>query len=140
MVELSLWDTAGQEQFASLAPMYSRGVTVCVLVASISDSTTCNHLLKWKTILVDGGVQAPLIVAFNKVDLISPGSDVRFIYQMTYAQHFKEIYFVSAKTGDGIDNLFQGIALAASTQPRRDAPPPERVNLAESEPNSGCKC
>jgi small GTP-binding protein len=140
IIELSLWDTAGQEQFASLTPMYSRDAAVCLLVAAINDSTTCCHLLRWKEILIEGGVQGPFIVAFNKCDSIASDSDIRLTAQMTYRQHFKEIYFVSAKTGEGIDNLFQGIGLATMAQARVETPAEQQLNLAGGEVKSGCKC
>ena len=109
-VDLLLWDTAGQEQFSSLVPMYSRGAHACILVASIVNPDSCDHLLTWLERLNQKDTKIPVVVAINKSDL-SEGAPITFDeVKEKYSQCLPIFFFVSAKTGDCIQQLFQQVA------------------------------
>ena len=46
-VELYLWDTAGQEQFQALTPLYVRNATTALITAAIDDSNSFDTLQTW---------------------------------------------------------------------------------------------
>jgi small GTP-binding protein len=112
-VRLMLWDTAGQEQFASLIPIYIRGAHVCILVASIVDPESCAHLDLWHSRLIEAAGPTRVIAAINKMDLLDGVpmtiKEIRERYQAT----FKYLFFVSARTGDSITEMFRQAALLA---------------------------
>jgi small GTP-binding protein len=111
-VELMLWDTAGQEQFASLVPMYARGAHVAVIVASIVNPDSCDNVVAWRDRLADAGGCPPLVVAINKMDLID-GAPLDVPALKEQLAGFPVLYFVSARSGDGIEQLFLSVAQLA---------------------------
>jgi small GTP-binding protein len=105
-VKLMLYDTAGQEQFASLVPIYIRGADVCILVASIVDPDSCSHLERWHKRLTDADSTIPVVVAINKIDLVDGAPISVDRVRDAYQDKFPDIFFVSARTGDLIPELF----------------------------------
>jgi small GTP-binding protein len=110
-VELFIWDTAGQEQFQSLTPLYARSACVAILTASITDARSFENLAQWAEILSSATEEIPpVVLAVNKTDLRESAhiseDEITAKYAPQYAAHF----FVSALTGEGIDNLFMHAA------------------------------
>jgi small GTP-binding protein len=127
-IKLMLWDTAGQEEFASLVPMYVRGAHVCVIVGSIVDPDSCSHLELWQTRLQQNGENPPVVVAINKSDLLNGAPLTPDDIKTEYGKLFEHIFFVSARTGDSIQELFQQVgilAMKAADQQRNKPPDPE---------------
>jgi small GTP-binding protein len=112
-IKLMLWDTAGQEQFASLVPMYVRGAHACIIVASIVDPDSCAHMEEWLRLLQKSGENPPVIVAINKTDLVDGAPITTEEIRAKYGAAFPTMFFVSARTGDSILPLFQQVGIAA---------------------------
>ena len=71
---MQLWDTAGQEQFASIGFSFYRSTNCCVLVFDLSDRASFEALAKWKKEFIDKGnpkepSKFPFVVIGNKTDL-----------------------------------------------------------------------
>ena len=116
-IELMLWDTAGQEQFASLVPMYARGANVCIIAGSIVNPDSIDHMKTWKERLYASGEKPPIVAAINKIDLIEGAPMTMDEARSKSESVSKDIFFVSARTGDSIEQLFQAVATTAlSTQ------------------------
>lgn len=123
-IELMLWDTAGQEQFASLVPMYARGANVCIITGSIVNPDSVDHMKVWKDRLYESGERPPIVAAINKVDLIDGAPLTMEDARAKCESVCNDIFFVSARTGDSVDQLFQAVAAAAlSTQKVVDTKP-----------------
>lgn len=45
-IELSIWDTAGQEEYHSIAPLYIKSALCVIIVASLFDSSSIEHITK----------------------------------------------------------------------------------------------
>jgi small GTP-binding protein len=111
LVGVNLWDTAGQEQYAALAPLYFRNAHVAVLVFDLTSRVTFDaisplHEMISKTVDVPG-----LIVVGNKKDLPEPevtAGKARKLVQKLNGRYLS----VSAKSGDGWDELAMEIAQA----------------------------
>jgi GTPase SAR1 family protein len=67
-VDLMLWDTAGQAQFASPVPMYARGAHVCIIVASIVNLDSCDNITLWQDRLPESGENPPIVIARNETE------------------------------------------------------------------------
>jgi small GTP-binding protein len=136
-VKLMLYDTAGQEQFASLVPIYIRGADVCILVASIVDPDSCSHLERWHKRLTDADDTIPVVVAINKIDLVDgapmPVDRVRDAYQDT----FPDIFFVSARTGYLIPELFHHAVTLATGRAHEPSQPQQRPD-GDARPGGCC--
>lgn len=112
-VELMIWDTAGQEQFASLVPMYSRNANVCIIAASIVNPDSVEHLDDWLERLYSSDEKPSIVVAINKIDLTDGAPMTPDDIRDKYGEKYPNMFFVSARTGDGIDQLFQAVATEA---------------------------
>jgi small GTP-binding protein len=139
-VKLMLWDTAGQEQFASLVPMYVRGAQVCIIVGSIMDPDSCEHIELWKERVESAGENPPIIVAINKTDL-TDGAPVSLIdMRKKYSEAYRDIFFVSARTGDCIPQLFQQVGIRALEHAAKQMEQTPAPSLTVSEQGSGKSC
>ena len=121
LVELKIWDTAGQEQFAKLVSVYARGANVCILVAAFDDEKSFTSLHLWHERLLESGEDPPVVLAINKSDTPGPLNREQFIREK-YGSQYPNLFFVSAKTGDGVKELFTAAAYEAHNRAR---PSPE---------------
>ena len=117
-IEIVLWDTAGQEEYHSLAPIYFKDAQAAILVYSVTDSTSFDRMMQWKNELVmSRGENIKLVIAANKIDLVSQ----RVISSQQGVEFATKvgcpIFEVSAKTGEGIEMLFASLAKILSEIP-----------------------
>ena len=106
-VNISLWDTAGQEQYRAIAPLYVRKAKVAIIVTSACVEASFDSIQFWKNTLSNtGSDEIKIILAVNKIDLID--SDDRKLVDLIekYKEGFDELLLVSAKTGENVENLF----------------------------------
>ena len=108
-VRFSLWDTAGQEVYHSMVPVYFRQAAAVVLVYDVTSTDSYEGAKKWLT-QIEEHAPSDVVVAIvgNKIDLPSRIDD-------TDAEEFDPPEFhtvkmdVSAKTGENINALFSKI-------------------------------
>jgi small GTP-binding protein len=108
-ITLHIWDTAGQERYRSLVPTYSRGAHAALIVFDLASISSFENLDFWiKTFREACGIASFVFIIGNKCDL--PTSLLREkADQWTKKQQLK-FFSVSAKTGFGIQEMFQNIA------------------------------
>ena len=110
-VELQIWDTAGQEKYRSLSPIYCRDASAGILVFDITNKDTFLKLDNWHQIFTDvAGQDAILYVVANKCDLVGEEQVQREEAEKWAKEKESPIYFTSAKNGDNIKQLFHDIA------------------------------
>jgi small GTP-binding protein len=113
-VQIALWDTAGQEQFRSIVPLYMRGARSAVIVAAVDSPESFDSLRDWLELLNsvhEEPVQA--VLAVNKTDMRDPlDSEISEFVERNRAK-FASCLFVSALTGDGVKQLFREAAKIA---------------------------
>jgi small GTP-binding protein len=112
-IELKIWDTAGQEQYSSLVPMFCRGTEVCVLVADVTRPDTIAHLPRWREHLQKTGADPPVVIALNKADLVSGLTLSQFEEKLGKCD---ATILVSAKTSFNVDLLFMTCARLAAAR------------------------
>ena len=107
-VRLLLYDTAGQEKFRSLIPMYIRESHIVLFVYDITRKESFDSIPKWFSDVLDiKSNEAVFVLIGNKIDLENERK-VSFEQGKKFADE-KNIIFgeVSAKTGDGFEILFR---------------------------------
>ena len=129
---LDIWDTAGQERYKSLTAMYYRNCTVAVLVYAINDTATFEALAMWLKELAEKVKPMPIVyVVGNKCDL----EDERVVdtEQAAAFASARNAEFVetSAKTGQGVAELFASIAMKVG---QIEEPDEEPVRVLEPSP------
>ncbi|KYR00787.1 Rab GTPase [Tieghemostelium lacteum] len=107
-VKLELWDTAGEERYRSLMPLYYREAVVAVIVYDITSMATFNLSKTWITELHKYS-DSNIIIALvgNKSDL--PNREVPKETAQQYIQdHIPSCIFyeTSALTNENINELF----------------------------------
>lgn len=107
-VELKIWDTAGQEEFHAIAPIYYKDAQIAFLVYSILDQKSFDRMVQWHSELTTlRGDQVLIILVANKMDMVKERV-VSSTAGMEYAISIGcEQFEVSAKTGQGLDLLFR---------------------------------
>jgi small GTP-binding protein len=115
-VIFKIWDTAGQEKFHSLVPMYYRGAGAAILVYDITRPETLSSLKQWVDELKRNGPK-DIILALcgNKADLVGD----RRITEAK-AKHFADeigAFYIEASARDdtNIYRLFHTIAVRVSS-------------------------
>lgn len=110
LVNLSIWDTAGQEEFRNLVPLYFRNASVCIVVASYDKYDSFQSVGDWQDIIFQTCTTCKLILVANKCDLTpSNGITEDFISDKGRSIAALEVFKTSAVTGEGIKDLFQYI-------------------------------
>jgi len=89
---------------------------IILLVSDISDPEHQNQLEVAKSLLIDMGItEKPIITVYNKIDAATQ-TPVGDIVAATPFQKGADEVYISAKTGDGIENLLQKIQEVMESQ------------------------
>lgn len=122
-IKYQIWDTAGQEKYHSLAPMYYRGAAAAIVVYDITKRSTFETLKAWvKELQQLGPPDIIICVCGNKADL-KDQREVDSADAKRYAQEIGAIFFeTSAKSGDAsgkVQDMFVDVArkLPAALEP-----------------------
>ena len=107
-VRLLLYDTAGQEKFKSLIPMYIRDANIIIVVYDITNKESFTHTEHWVNETKDlKREDAIFVLVGNKIDL----EDKRAVTKKEAEEFATEkgflFYEVSAKTGEQVNELFE---------------------------------
>jgi small GTP-binding protein len=109
-VELQIWDTAGQEKFAALGPIYFRNAQGAVAVFDVTNHDTFSHLEKWISSFSEvAGGESVVIVVGNKIDLAERSVSRGEAAGLAERSRFR-FFEASAKTGQGVKDIFDHIA------------------------------
>jgi small GTP-binding protein len=106
-VSYQFWDTAGQEIYRNLVPIYFKGVAGAILVFSVAERHSFQNLGDWIEQLNDHADQGiGVIICGNKTDL-----DAWTVDQMEAEKWANDrrytIVFTSAKTGENVEALLE---------------------------------
>ncbi|QLL33895.1 hypothetical protein HG536_0F02200 [Torulaspora globosa] len=104
-VNLEIWDTAGQERYRSMAPMYFRNTDIALVVFDVTKPESLRKAQSWIDELnsyfdQDRREEVLIKLVGNKMDLDHPPTTT--IGELP-------LYLVSAKTGEGIDELIEDL-------------------------------
>jgi len=107
-INFAFWDTAGQENYKSLVPVYARGATIAIITFSLVDPNSFEAVPNWLSYLRDDIGVKNFVLVGNKSDLEST-VPLDIIQDFSHKEHIP-IVNVSAVTGENIDMLFYNIA------------------------------
>lgn len=107
---LQVWDTAGQEKFASLGRAFFRGSDLCVLVCAVDDPASLESLVVWRKEFLElcepaDPLSFPFIVLANKCDLQARLTKEQ-IEQWARVNQCLAVFQTSALTGTAVDDAF----------------------------------
>jgi small GTP-binding protein len=139
-VTFRIWDTAGQEKFRSLAPMYFHGSHFALVVFSLTDPATLDDARTWvEELKVRSGDRIPEIYLLgNKADL-KEGRNVSVDKAQAFAEEIGAVYFeTSALSGQNIPEVFADIADRAN--PKEEAPAGQDLTPSQPDAQSPKSC
>lgn len=112
-VELLIWDIEGNTQFKKIAPSYLQGAKGAILVADVKRQETMEHLQNHIDLFFSVNKGAFVLVALNKVDLISPERLEQLLGLYAFADDPRVLatYGTSAKTGKDVNEIFAELAI-----------------------------
>jgi small GTP-binding protein len=64
--KLQIWDTAGEERFQAIAPIYSQNAKGAILVFDLTQRESLEDLPGWRSCLLE---DIPIVIVGNKCDL-----------------------------------------------------------------------
>lgn len=114
VVKFEIWDTAGQERYKSLAPMYYRNANAALVVYDVTQQDSLAKAQGWVTELKTKVGEEDLVICLvgNKLDLCDETTPkaVDCSQAQAYAEEQGLLFHeVSAKTGEGVKEVFQSI-------------------------------
>ena len=106
-IKFQIWDTAGQEKYHSLAPMYYRGAAAAIIVYDITRAASFQTLKNWVRELQQLGPENIVIaVCGNKSDL-EDKREVSTAEAKAYADEIQALFLeTSAKLNKNVQDLF----------------------------------
>jgi small GTP-binding protein len=111
-VMLLLWDLEGRDDHHDINPSYLRGAHGLIYVVDGTRRETCSQMFEIRDVVTAQLGAIPSVVAINKTDLTDQ-------WQLTAADEAavdaRGIHRIrtSAKTGEGVEAMFQWLAAAA---------------------------
>ena len=108
-IKMNIWDTAGQERFRGLAKNYFRGAHGFIFVYDITNKESFDKLKGWMKDAkekIQDDESFKMIIVGNKKDCENKRK-IEFQRLKEFGEENKVMYIeVSAKTGEGVDQLF----------------------------------
>ncbi|OHT08998.1 Ras-related protein RABF2b [Tritrichomonas foetus] len=113
LVEMQIWDTAGQEKFRSLGPIYYREAAAAIIVFDRTSFPTFENMQSWIEKFTEiAGSEAIIVIVGNKTDLVDD-IVVSEEQAQTWANEHGYAYFsTSAKDSESVKSVFHHIAKA----------------------------
>ncbi|XP_065186968.1 ras-related protein Rab-22A-like [Sycon ciliatum] len=130
-----IWDTAGQEKYRGLAPMYYRGAAAAIVVYDITSKESFQKLQDWMRELQHlGPPEIVLAIAGNKCDL-SEKREVAFEDAKNYAEQMNAIFAeTSALQATNVHALFEAISKKLPQEVVMPNTLPQTITLSSAPP------
>lgn len=128
-IKYQIWDTAGQEKYHSLAPMYYRGAAAAIVVYDITRKQSLATLKNWvKELKQLGPDNIVIAIAGNKSDL-EEKREVPSAQAKAYADEIGAVFIeTSAKEDTNVSDLFINISKQLPTATTETNALPEIVD------------
>jgi small GTP-binding protein len=140
VVPLSIWDTAGQEKFRSISPLFLRHAKMVLVVFSVVDEKSFEALRYWlgevRTQEQEQERHAQVLLVGNKVDILNRSIDFDRAAQFA-ADAGLDYCETSAQTGQGVDAAFQKLVETWVLR-CEELDEPTHVTLSDDPPEKHC--
>lgn len=111
---INIWDTAGDESFNSLIPVYCRNAVAAFIVFDLTSINTFANIAKWQSLLAESNGNIPYIVIGNKSDLDDKKEVTDDMIQDYTKEHKVQYFETSALTGSMVEEAFNALAILAT--------------------------
>ena len=109
--DLNVWDTAGEEKYHAMAPIFYRGAHGAIIIFDVTNRETFEKARKWFQELKNLEKNLTIILVGNKIDL--PNREISNEEAEKLAKEYNcEFFEVSALLGTNIDEIFESLAIS----------------------------
>jgi len=138
--QFQIWDTAGQEKYRSLSPMYYRGAAAAIIVYDVTREATFRTVKDWvRELKRNCTADMVIAIAGNKCDL-NDLREVRARDAEEYAQSIGALFIeTSALSAVNVPQLFTAIAEGLPPEDPASFRPGSVVHLRRQEESSESK-
>jgi len=127
-LKMNVWDTCGQERFMAIASIYYKDANVILLVIDVTNEKSLEQAEKYlEEIHANANSNCTLVLLANKIDLLlgyreGQEADERLkskcefydkIKKFKSKNNFDALFWISAKDGTGVRDIFDYIANGA---------------------------
>jgi small GTP-binding protein len=133
---LFLWDTAGQEKYRALVPLYFKGANYAIVVFDLTSPASFEHLSSWIDLVKQTQAKPGFILVGNKCDLEE--RVVSLDIADKFATTIGALCYLetSARRGDNVDEIIARIGMdLVESRPREEA-----VTLSLTNPKTNRSC
>jgi len=104
--KIQIWDTAGQEKYRALVPLYYRNASAAIVLYDVTNEVSFNDAKYWIEELQN--INCVIYLVGNKCDLLNneKSNAVNITDYIENNKHIINHKYTSAKTGENIDELF----------------------------------
>jgi Ras-related protein Rab-5C len=120
-----LWDTAGQEVYRAIVPIYFQGAVMALVFLSMDSKLSFERVDDWIGMLKErAGRDVVVIIVANKIDLPveSRGVDEEAVRAWAISAGDYPVFFTSALDGRGVTELFDYVAMNIPIRKNNAAP------------------
>jgi small GTP-binding protein len=112
-VNLIVWDLEGQTKFKEITPNYLKGASGAIIVADLTRSNSLNNITQHINLFLEINPHSAIAIALNKADLVPVEKLTKLmeLYSFYDCKQIVKTYKTSAKTGEGVVDLFQELAM-----------------------------
>ena len=134
LFNLTIWDTAGEEKYHALAPMFYRGAQGAVIIFDVTNRETFKRAIRWFSELHEFAEKdTKAILVGNKIDL--PNRVISNEEATALAQQYNCNFLeVSALLGTNVNEIFH--SLATSIYEGRKRNKSQHINNDSNENNN----
>ena len=133
---LNVWDTAGEEKYHAMAPIFYRGAQGAVVIFDVTNRETFNRATKWFKELNEFAEGNPkIILVGNKIDL--PNRVISNEEATALAQQYNCNFLeVSALLGTNVNEIFHSLATSIYEERKKNKPQNKNKNNDLSDNNN----
>ena len=108
-VIMQIWDTAGQEKYRSLGPIYYRNAAAGIAVFDVTSKESLPNLELWINEFRKHTENPLVYVVGNKIDLTDSFEVTQEEIEKFAQDHNAKCFLTSAKTGEKVKEMFQSV-------------------------------
>ncbi|OHT05666.1 Ras-related protein RABF1 [Tritrichomonas foetus] len=137
--KFEVWDTAGQENYMALAPVFFTEATIAILVYDVTRPETLHGLDYYVKVLKETAPDCFIAVCGNKIDLVDRRK-VEYTEGVKYSESIGSTFFIetSAKTDEGIKTLFESLSRQEGLHFKKKNGLNEQIGNEKPKESAGC--
>ena len=112
-VQLMLWDMEGIDRYCGFNPRYLRGASSFFIIVDQTRYQSLVEGIEVYQLAREANPKAHAVLVVNKVDLPATSHWSRSELE-PYENHFANVFYTSAKTGESVEDMFKFVAFPES--------------------------